>query len=112
MGGRPVYSKLAVSTYVARCVRREDPPRIAEFARQLNLTPEHLSRAFRNSYGVTLSEYMKGQQVRCAARLLRETPMSTTRIAYVCGFGTRRTFFRSFRQRMGLSPEEYRRLRT
>ena len=111
MGSRRVYSKLAVAKYVARCVSREDPPRISEFAQQLNLTPEHLSRAFRTEYGVTLSAYMKAQQVRCAARLLRETEMSATRIAYVCGFGTRRTFFRAFRQRTGLSPEEYRRRR-
>lgn len=111
MGGLPEYSKLAVARYVARCVHQEDPPRISELARELDLTPEHLSRAFRSHYGVTLSEYMKGQQVRCAARMLRETELSTTRIAYVCGFGTRRTFFRAFRQRTGLSPDQYRRRR-
>jgi AraC-like DNA-binding protein len=103
-------SKLAVVKYVVRCVRREEPPRISEFAQQLELSPAHLSRAFRSEYGITLSDYMKAQQVRCAARLLRETDLSATRIAYTCGFGTRRTLFRAFRQRMGLSPDEYRRL--
>jgi AraC-like DNA-binding protein len=103
-------SKLAVARYVARCVRREDPPRISELAQEMDLTPEHLSRAFRSEHGVTLSEFIKAQQVRRAARLLRITRLSGTRIAYLCGFGTRRTFFRSFRQRMGLSPDEFRRL--
>jgi AraC-like DNA-binding protein len=102
-------SKLAVSAYVARCVRREEPPRISEFAQEIDVTPEHLSRTFHAAYGITLSEYMKTQQVHCAARLLRETQLPTTRIAYLCGFGTRRTFFRAFRQRMGVSPDAYRR---
>lgn len=103
-------SKLAVARYVVRCVRREEPPRISELAQELGVTAEHLSRTFRDKHGVTLSQYMKAQQVRCAARLLRETDLSATRIAYLCGFGTRRTLFRAFRQRMGLSPEQYRRL--
>src|ERR1051326_927358 len=103
-------SKLAVARYVARCVRREEPPRISELAQELDLTPEHLSRTFRSAHGITLSEFMTVQQVLYAARLLRETNLSATRIAYRCGFGTRRTFFRAFRQRMGRTPEEYRRL--
>ena len=108
MEARQACSKLAVARYVAWCVRREEPPRISELAQHLDLTPEHLSRAFRSKHGITLSQYMKAQQVRCAARLLRETDLPTARIAYVCGFGTRRTFFRAFRQRTGLSPDEYR----
>lgn len=104
-------SKLAVREYVGRCVRHEEAPRISELAQELDVTPEHLSRAFRAEYGVTLSDYMKAQQVHCAARLLRETDLPATRIAYLCGFGTRRTFFRAFRQRMGLSPDAYRRKR-
>jgi AraC-like DNA-binding protein len=109
---RRVGSKLAVTRYVVRCVRHEEPPRISEFAQQLELSPAHLSRTFRSEYGITLSEFMKSQQIRCAARLLRETDLSATRIAYICGFGTRRTLFRAFRQRTGLSPDQYRRLLT
>lgn len=109
MGGR-VVSKFAVARYVARCVRREDSPRIEELAREMAVTPEHLSRAFHRQHGVTLSVFIKAQQVRRATRLLRKTRLSMTRIAYLCGFGTRRTFFRSFRRRMGLSPDQYRRM--
>lgn len=109
MARHPVCSKLVVARYVAACVRREESPRISELAQQLARSPAHLGRAFKRDYGITLATYIKAQQVRCAARLLRETRLSTARIAYLSGFGTRRTLFRAFRQRMGMSPEEYRR---
>ena len=108
MTRRIVCSKLAVARYVTACVRREEPPRISELAQQLERTPAHLGRAFQRDYGIRLADYIKAQQVRRAARLLRDTGLSTARIAYLCGFGTRRTLFRAFRQRMGMSPEEYR----
>jgi transcriptional regulator GlxA family with amidase domain len=47
--------------------------------------------------------------VRRAQRLLRTTGLATNQIAYACGFGTRRTFFRAYRRMTGDSPITYRR---
>jgi transcriptional regulator GlxA family with amidase domain len=101
--------KVEVARYVVDCMRREDPPRASELATQFGVTASHLSRSFRARYGVALSDYMKALQVRHAQKLLRTTALDTTRIAYLCGFGTRRTFFRAYRRMTGDSPLSYRR---
>ena len=100
--------KVDIARYVVACMRREDTPRASELAAQYGVTASHLSRTFRARYGVALSDYMKALQVRRAQRLLRTTELDTTRIAYACGFGTRRTFFRAYRRMTGDSPLKYR----
>jgi transcriptional regulator GlxA family with amidase domain len=99
-------TKMTVARYVWRCLLDEEVPRVSELAQMEGLTAEHLSRAFRARYGERISDFMKAMQVRRAQRLLRSTDLSTTRIAYICGFGTRRTFFRTYRRVTGHSPVE------
>src|SRR5947207_15131798 len=108
---RSAASKVEIARYVMQCMRREDTPRASELAAQFGVTASHLSRTFRARHGFALSDYMKALQVRRAQRLLRTTQMDTTRIAYACGFGTRRTFFRAYRRMTGDSPVTYRRSR-
>lgn len=100
-------SKLVVARYVIDCIRKEDVPRVSELAAMQGLTPEYISRSFRDRYGVRISDYIKALQVRMAQRLLRDTDLNTTRIAYRCGFGTRRSFFRTYRRVAGASPSEH-----
>ena len=99
-------TRMTVARYVWRCLRDEEVPRVSELAQMEGLTAEHLSRAYRSRYGERISDFMKAIQIRRAQRLLRTTDLSTTRIAYVCGFGTRRTFFRTYRRMTGRSPVE------
>ncbi|MEA2336197.1 MAG: AraC family transcriptional regulator [Thermoanaerobaculia bacterium] len=103
---------MEIARYVIDCMRREDSPRASELALRYGVTASHLSRLFRARYGVRLSDYIKALQVRRAQRLLRTTGLDTNRIAYACGFGTRRTFFRAYRRMTGDSPHTYRRART
>ncbi|HEX2834502.1 MAG TPA: helix-turn-helix transcriptional regulator [Thermoanaerobaculia bacterium] len=100
----------AVDAYLRSCFSREDTPRVAELAVMLRIPRERLSRDFASSYGVPLSSYLKRRQIRQAQRLLASSELSTTRIGYLCGFGTRRTFYRAFRRGTGLSPDQYRRM--
>ena len=104
--------RVEIARYVLDCMRREDTPRASELALRYGVTASHLSRTFRARYGVRLSDYIKVLQVRRAQRLLRTTGLDTNRIAYACGFGTRRTFFRAYRRMTGDSPHTYRRTRS
>jgi AraC-like DNA-binding protein len=97
-------SKIEVARYVHDCLRKEEVPRVSELAGQHGVTAEYLSRAYRDRYGERISDFIKAIQVRAAQRLLRNSDLNTTRIAYVCGFGTRRTFFRAYRRITGESP--------
>ena len=104
----PVDLREAVEEYLDRCFSTEEPPRVSELATVLGIPRETLSRDFAAIYGAPLSAYLKQRQVCHAKRLLARSHLSTTRIAYLCGFGTRRTFYRSFKRGTGMSPDQYR----
>jgi AraC-like DNA-binding protein len=100
-----------VDRYLQRCFSTEEAPRVSELAEQLGVTREILSRSFAAEYGIALSAYLKQRQLAHAQELLESSELSTTRIAYLSGFGTRRTFYRAFRRGTGLTPDQYRRNR-
>lgn len=99
-----------VDQYLRECFAQEETPRVSELATQRGITRERLSREFAAQYGVALSAYLKRRQIRHAQRMLSSSTLSTTRIGYQCGFGTRRTFYRAFRRDTGMSPDQYRRM--
>ncbi|HKO57587.1 MAG TPA: AraC family transcriptional regulator [Thermoanaerobaculia bacterium] len=82
---------------------------MSELAEILGVTRERLSRDFAAAHGVPLSTYLKSYQLDLAQQLLIASELTTTRIAYQCGYGTRRTFHRAFRRGTGMSPDQYRR---
>ena len=98
----------AVEGYLDRCFSTEEPPRVSELAVMLGITRESLSRDFAAWYGMPLSGYLKQRQISHAQTLLGRPELSTTRVAYLCGFGTRRTFYRAFKRVTGMSPDQYR----
>jgi AraC-like DNA-binding protein len=99
----------AVDSYLQRCFAAEAAPRVSELALLLGMTREKLSRDFGARYGIALSAYLKRRQLDHAQQLLVTSRLSTTRIGYLCGFGTRRTFYRAFRRGTGTSPDQFRR---
>lgn len=100
--------RYAVDQYLRLCFAGEQTPRVSELAAQLGIAREKLSRDFCTMYGVSLSAYLKRRQIRHAKQLLTASNFSTTRIGYLCGFGTRRTFYRAFRRDTGITPDQYR----
>lgn len=99
-----------VDRYLQRCFAAEETPRVSELAEQLGVTREKLSREFAAEQGLSPSAYLKRSQIVHAERLLEDSSLSTTRIAYESGFGTRRTFYRAFRRATGMSPDQHRRI--
>lgn len=76
---------------------------------------EHVSRVFRERLGKSPGEWVTGERVRLACRLLETTDMPVTDVAYECGWGNLSHFHRVFKQAMGTTPRGYRqrtRLRT
>ncbi|MGM9733402.1 MAG: helix-turn-helix domain-containing protein [Prevotella sp.] len=62
--------------------------------------------------GKTTNEYITHYRLRRAMKLLTGTDETVDAIAELCGFSSTRTFYRRFRDKVGMSPTEYRNLQT
>ena len=104
-------------------------PSKSEFIRQIdhyiedhltqNITVDDICDAFRigrtklyeistDYLGCGLAEYIRNQRIRHAQRLLLESDMPVTDIAYAVGFGDYNHFSRGFRSLCGMSARDYR----
>lgn len=93
-----------IQRYVRECGEREDIPRVEELASSLEMDERTLRRRCRMELSRSPKEVIIEAQLRMADYLLRNTSLSTARIAYRSGFGTRRSLFRVYRERRGCTP--------
>ena len=77
-------------------------------ARRFRISREHLSRTFREQTGSTLHDYVTRIRLRMAVDLLLQTRLTAKEIAARCGFSEYSIFYRTFKRRLGWSPETLR----
>ncbi len=82
---------------------------LSQAARIAGLTPNAFSRFFHKMTHRTFTSYRNACRIREACRLLDETDLSITEIAFACGFGNLSNFHRRFREEKQITPREYRR---
>jgi AraC family transcriptional regulator of adaptative response / DNA-3-methyladenine glycosylase II len=82
--------------------------RVGELARALGVSERHLRRVTEAELGVSPIELAQTQRLLLAKRLLRETTLSLTQIAFAAGFGSVRRFNALFKSRYGLNPRAVR----
>ena len=82
--------------------------RVGDLAASLGVSDRHLRRVTEAELGVSPIELAQTQRLLLAKRLLGETPLSQTEIAFASGFGSVRRFNALFKSRYGLSPRELR----
>ena len=88
----------------------DQPLRVKQLARVLDVHPVYLSQAFRVSYGESLSQFVRRTRVERAANSLKETDKSMVQIAFESGFCDQSHFCRVFRDATGFTPREFRRM--
>lgn len=98
-----------INAYLQECRAVETPPRVGELANHLGMPRWKLTRTIRRAFGYTLQEHLQRARIRCTRGYLRHSNLPMNRIAYLCGFGTRATFYKEFRRRTGMAPGQYRR---
>ena len=79
--------------------------------RHVNLNKFYLCHLFRQTTGMTVSEYILERRLSAAKRKLLLTEMSVSEIAMSTGFGSFSYFSRVFREKEGLCPSEFRKRR-
>jgi AraC family transcriptional regulator of adaptative response / DNA-3-methyladenine glycosylase II len=78
-------------------------------AQRLGITDRHLRRAFGAEFGVSPVEFAQTQRLLLAKRLLTDTTLPVTEIAFASGFRSVRRFNALFRSRYRLQPKRLRR---
>jgi len=109
--GSPAWSGTA--TTVARGMRLIeegflDRSSVDRLAAKLGIGPRHLLRLFLRHAGATPSEVAATRRVQAAKRLLNETTMPLSEVAFAAGFRSVRRFNDAFRSIYGRSPSSFR----
>ncbi len=81
---------------------------IAALAREYRYSSEHLSRAFRNRFGIAPVTFRREQRLRHALRLLSESEQDLCDIAAECGYADQPHMNRELKQQTGLTPQRLR----
>lgn len=81
---------------------------LQQIAQDLQITDRHLRRVFVSEYGVTPSQYLQTSRLLMAKRLLTDTELSVTDVAFASGFGSIRRFNGLFLKTYRLSPTLFR----
>lgn len=81
---------------------------VASVADALNLSPNYISRVFKNLTGEGLLSYINQVRINHAKELLRTTNINVDEIALMVGFSNSRSFRRNFQNLTGITASDYR----
>jgi AraC family transcriptional regulator, regulatory protein of adaptative response / DNA-3-methyladenine glycosylase II len=82
---------------------------VEDLAAELCVGPRQLRRAVKGVYGVSPIQLAQTHRLLLAKRLLAETDLPVTRVAFAAGFSSVRRFNALFRERYRMSPTRLRR---
>lgn len=81
---------------------------IDSLAEQVSMSRRTLTRHFQKSTGMSVGEWISRERIHRSQELLETTDLSVERVAEQVGFQSAVTFRQSFRQKLGVSPVEWR----
>lgn len=82
--------------------------KVNEIADKLNINRSHLYRIFKNEMDMGVEDYIVSIRINHAKVLLKTTEFSVANIASRVGYKNYTTFFKRFKQTVGITPLEYR----
>lgn len=85
-------------------------PSLDELSAMVGTHRHKLSAAFKQTFGTTVSAWLREKRMQQAAILLAQTNLSIEVVGEEMGFSTGGNFATAFRERFGTTPREYRRM--
>ncbi|PML78652.1 DNA-3-methyladenine glycosylase 2 family protein [Enterovibrio norvegicus] len=107
--GKETTLKRALGLIQAGFLQEHAIPALAE---KLGVTDRYLRKLFTETLGCSPKQYALYQQILFSKKLLHETHLSVTDIAFAAGFNSVRRFNDCFQLQMQLSPTQVRRKKT
>lgn len=86
--------------------------RFEDLAQELGVSERHLRRVVQQEFGVSPIELLQTHRLLLAKRLLTDTALSITEIAYASGFSSLRRLNALFQDRYRLNPTQLRKTKT
>ena len=81
---------------------------LSAVARDVRMSYFHFSRAFKQSMGMTATNYIAERRIERAKRMLEETELPISEIALRAGFSSQSHFTTAFRRLAGATPKAFR----
>jgi len=85
-------------------------PSVAWCAKEINLSPNYIGDLIKKETGISPQEYIQTKVIDIAKERIFEAEKSISEVAYELGFKYPQHFARLFQQKVGVSPNEYRKL--
>lgn len=87
-----------------------EPVTLEMLAKETGLSTFRIAHLVKDVTGKTVLQHVHQLRIREAQRLLEQSELSCTDIAYESGFGDQSYFIKQFRKSMGITPARYRRM--
>lgn len=84
--------------------------KLSDIAAIFHVNQSYLSTLLKQELGKSFTDYLTGIRLGEAKRLLMESSLNLTQIAYRCGFEDQSYFSKVFRRVEGIAPKDYRTL--
>jgi two-component system response regulator YesN len=101
VGGLTRRAKEYIKTNYSKSITLED------VAREINVSPQYLSKLFKEETGENFIDYLTGIRIRIAKNLLESDELSVKEICYNIGYSDPNYFSRIFKKIVGSTPTEY-----
>ncbi|MDH8677262.1 response regulator [Fusibacter bizertensis] len=83
---------------------------LEDLALRLNVTPQYLSKVFKDDTGVTFKEYLTELRIETSKEMLRSGEYSIKDICFKVGYNDTSYFIRAFKKFEGLTPKDYQKI--
>ena len=80
---------------------------VASIGSSMGMQGNHLSKIFKERYGISLLDYLANVRIREAKRLIEEGRLSVQEVAEKTGFLSSTVFIRAFKKKEGITPGKY-----
>jgi AraC-like DNA-binding protein len=72
------------------------------------MSSSHFYKTFKNTLGETPMEYLNGERLKQAKKMIRSTNHKLSEIAFSCGFNSSSYFNTQFKKQEGMTPSQFR----
>ncbi len=97
----------AVQQALSRIEGAEEPPVLAELAREAGYSAAHFQRLFKRAVGLSPAQYARSRRVARAGDAMTQGA-SVTEAIYEAGFGAPSRFYEASEGRLGMAPSAWR----